>query len=107
VGLSKPAVIGWKRRFAAEGVAGLDDRPKSGRPPRIDPVVIMLVALEPPPENLGVTHWSSRLLAQHLGVIDYTVSMTWKKWERWRVETFKFSADPQLEAKIRDVVGPI
>lgn len=35
VGLSKPAVIGWKRRFMAEGVAGLDDRPKSGRPPRI------------------------------------------------------------------------
>jgi Winged helix-turn helix len=33
VGLSKPAVIGWKRRFATEGIAGLDDRPKSGRPP--------------------------------------------------------------------------
>ena len=107
VGLSKPAVIGWKRRFAAEGVAGLDDRPKSGRPARIDPVAIVLATLEPPPPKLGVTHWSSRLLAQHLGVSDFTVSTTWKKWglQPWRVETFKFSTDPQLEAKIRDVVG--
>ena len=107
VGLSKPSVIGWKRRFAAEGLAGLDDRPKSGRPPVIDPVSIVLATLEPPPDKLGVTHWSSRLLAQHLGVSDFTVSTTWKKWglQPWRRETFKFSTDPQLEAKIRDVVG--
>src|ERR1700757_801916 len=107
VGLSKPAVIGWKRRWDAEGLAGLDDRPKSGRPRRIDPVSIVLATLAPPPEKLGVTHWSSRLLAKHLGVSDFTVSTTWKKWglQPWRVETFKFSTDPQLEAKIRDVVG--
>jgi transposase len=107
VGLSKPAVIGWKRRFAAEGIAGLDDRAKSGRPRVIDPVAIVLATLEPPPENLGVTHWSSRLLAQHLGVSDFTVSTTWKKWglQPWRVQTFKFSTDPELETKIRDVVG--
>jgi transposase len=107
VGLSKPAVIGWKRRFAAEGIAGLDDRAKSGRPRVIDPVQIVLATLEPPPENLGVTHWSSRLLAKHLGVSDFTVSTTWKKWglQPWRVQTFKFSTDPQLETKIRDVVG--
>src|SRR3954452_19031450 len=107
VGMSKPAVIGWKRRYAAEGVAGLDDRPKSGRPRLIDPVDIVLATLEPPPQRLGVTHWSSRLLAKHLGVSDFTVSTTWKKWglQPWRVETFKFSTDPELEAKIRDVVG--
>lgn len=107
VGLSKPAVIGWKRRWGAEGIAGLDDRPKSGRPRHIDPVSIVLATLEPPPPGLGVTHWSSRLLAKHLGVSDFTVSTTWKKWglQPWRVETFKFSTDPKLEAKIRDVVG--
>jgi transposase len=67
----------------------------------------VLATLEPPPENLGVTHWSSRLLAKHLGVSDYTVSTTWKKWglQPWRVQTFKFSTDPELEAKIRDIVG--
>src|SRR5213592_1436986 len=47
VGLSKPAVIGWKRRYAAEGIAGLEDRPKSGRPRVIDPVEIVLATLEP------------------------------------------------------------
>ena len=73
----------------------------------IDQVEIVLATLEPPPEELGVTHWSSRLLAKHLGVSDFTVSTTWKKWglQPWRVQTFKFSTDPELEAKIRDVVG--
>jgi transposase len=107
VGVSKPTVIAWKRRFAQEGLAGLDDRPKPGRPAVIDPVAIILATLEPPPQNLGVTHWSSRLLAKHLGVSDFPVSTTWKKWglQPWRMQTFKFSTDPELEAKIRDVVG--
>ncbi len=107
VGVSKPAVIRWKRRYADEGIAGLDDRPKSGRPPTIDPLVIVLTTLEPPPAQLGVTHWSSRLLARHLGVSDFTVTTTWKKWglQPWRSGTFKFSTDPELETKIRDVVG--
>ena len=107
VGLSKPAVIGWKRRYAAEGIDGLDDRPKSGRPPVIDAMQIVLATLEPPPQRLGVTHWSSRLLAAHLGVSNYTVSTTWKKWglRPWQTQSFKFSTDPELESKIRDVVG--
>jgi len=107
IGVSKPAVIRWKRRYAAEGLAGLDDRDKPGRPATIDPMRIVLATLEPPPERLGVTHWSSRLLAAHLGVSDFTVSTTWKKWglQPWRSQTFKFSTDPELETKIRDVVG--
>ena len=51
---------------AAEGIGGLDDRPKSGRPPVVDEAAVGLATLEPPPEQLGVTHWSSRLLADHL-----------------------------------------
>ena len=59
-----------------------------------------------PPARLGVTHWSSRSLAKELAVSDFTISTTWKRWalQPWRSETFKFSADPELEAKIRDVV---
>jgi hypothetical protein len=53
VGVSKPAVIRWKRRYAAEGIAGLDDRAKSGRPLSIDPMRIVLATLELPPERLG------------------------------------------------------
>ena len=58
VGVSKPAVIRWKRRYASEGVGGLADRVKSGRPPSIDPMAIVLATLEPPPARLGVTHLS-------------------------------------------------
>jgi DNA invertase Pin-like site-specific DNA recombinase len=32
VGVSKPTVIAWKKRYATEGVDGLVDRPKPGRP---------------------------------------------------------------------------
>jgi transposase len=107
VGVSKPTVIGWKKRYAAEGLAGLDDRPKPGRPRTVDDVEVVLATLEPPPARLGVTHWSSRLLAAELGLSHVWVSKIWKRWglQPWRRETFKFSTDPELEAKIRDVVG--
>src|ERR687898_1137446 len=107
VGVSKPTVIAWKKRYAAEGLGGLDDRPKPGRPRTVDEVAIVQATLEPPPEHLGVTHWSTRLLATHLGVSNYTVARVWQRWglKPWRRETFKFSTDPELEAKIRDVVG--
>jgi len=107
VGVSKPTVIAWKRRYAAEGLAGLEDRPKPGRPPVIDEARIVVRTLEAPPAQLGGTHWSSRLLAADLGLSNVTIAKVWRKWnvQPWRSETFKFSTDPQLEAKIRDVVG--
>src|SRR5580698_8810945 len=106
-GLSKPTVIAWKKRYAAEGIGGLDDRPKPGRPPQVDEIAVVLATLEAPPERLGVTHWSSRLLASQLGISNVWVARIWRKWglQPWRRETFKFSTDPQLEAKVRDVVG--
>ncbi|HEY5455229.1 MAG TPA: IS630 family transposase [Acidothermaceae bacterium] len=107
VGVSKPTVIGWKKRYAANGIAGLDDRPKPGRPASIDEVAVVLATLEPPPATLGVTHWSSRLLGHQLGISNVWVARIWRKWglQPWRRETFKFSTDPALEAKVRDVVG--
>ena len=106
-GVSKPTVIAWKKRYAAEGIGGLEDRPKPGRPAQVDEVAVILATLEPPPERLGVTHWSSRLLAAELGISNVWVARIWRKWglQPWRRETFKFSTDPQLEAKVRDVVG--
>jgi len=107
VGVSKPTVIAWKKRYAAEGIAGLADRPKPGRPAQIDDVAVVLATLEPPPQKLGVTHWSSRLLGEQLGISNVWVAAIWRRWglQPWRRETFKFSTDPELEAKIRDVVG--
>ena len=106
-GVSKPTVIAWRKRYAAEGIGGLEDRPKPGRPAQVDEVAVVLATLEPPPEQLGVTHWSSRLLAGELGISNVWVARIWRKWglQPWRRETFKFSTDPQLEAKVRDVVG--
>src|SRR5215211_3338962 len=42
-----------------------------------------------------------------LGVSHSTVARVWAEHDLkpWQTETFKFSTDPQLEAKVRDVVG--
>jgi len=107
VGVSRPTVIKWRDRFAEHGMAGLDDEPRSGRPKLVDDAAIIAATLDPPPERLGVTHWSTRLLARHLGVGDATVARAWRRYhvQPWRRETFKFSTDPELETKVRDVVG--
>jgi transposase len=107
VGVSRPTVIKWRDRFVERGLAGLDDEPRPGRPKIIDDAAIIAATLEPPPEALAVTHWSSRLLGKHLGIGDATVARAWRKYhvQPWRRETFKFSTDPELEAKVRDVVG--
>ena len=46
-----------------------------------------------PPAHLGVTHWSTRLMAQRLGISFASVARIWRKWgiQPHRVETFKFS----------------
>jgi transposase-like protein/transposase len=107
VGVSRPTVIKWRDRFAEHGLAGLEDERRSGRPKEVDDALIIATTLEPPPDKLGVTHWSSRLLGKHLGIGDATVARAWRKYhvKPWRRETFKFSTDPELEAKVRDVVG--
>ncbi len=107
LGVSRPTVINWRDRFARDGVDGLADLPRSGRPKTIDDAQIIAATLEPPPASLGVTHWSSRLLGRHLGIGDATVARAWRAYrvQPWRRGTFKFSTDPELEAKVRDVVG--
>ncbi len=67
VGVSKPTVIAWRKRYAAAGIAGWRIGPKPGRPAQVDEVAVVLATLEPPPATLGVTHWSARLLADQLG----------------------------------------
>ena len=43
-------------------------------------------------KKLGVTHWSSRFLATHLGIGDATVARAWREYglAPWRCETFTF-----------------
>jgi transposase-like protein len=109
--VSRPTVIAWRKRYATEGLSGdLADRPRRGRPESVRHdrrAEILATTLTPPPEHLGVTHWSSRLLAAELGISHSTVARVWAEHEvkPWQTETFKFSTDPQLEARVRDVVG--
>ena len=107
---SRPTVLKWRGRYAECGIAGLDDDPRAGRAPVIDEVAVLAETLTDkgkPPAHLGVTHRSARLMAARLGISFASVARIWRKWniQPQRVETFKFSTDPQLEAKLRDVVG--
>jgi transposase len=109
-GTSRPTVVGWRARYDEGGIAALADQPRSGRPPQIDEIEVVVATLADqgrPPQRLGVTHWSARLLAAELGISFATVARIWRKWklQPWRVQTFKFSTDPELDAKIRDIVG--
>jgi transposase len=107
VGVSRPTVIGWRARYASSGLAGLDDETRSGRPRQVDHREIIAATLTPPPRKYGVTHWSSRLLARHLRIGDATVARAWREYgvQPWRACSFRFSTDPQLAAKVVDVVG--
>jgi hypothetical protein len=107
VGVARQTVIDWRARYEREGVAGLADEPRPGRPRHVDRARIVAATLAPPPKKLGVTHWSSRLLATHLKIGNATVARAWRDYgvAPWRAETFKFSTDPQLAAKVVDVVG--
>jgi transposase len=120
VGCTEPTVIKWRRQYAEDGLAGLEDAARPGGPKTVltDEAVceILSATVTPPPRSLqaqGVTHWSSRRLADWLGrtrkitVSHDSISRLWRKFclQPHRAEGFKFSTDPQLEAKVRDVVG--
>ena len=118
-GCTEPTVIKWRRQYAEAGLAGLEDAPRPGGPKTVltDEVVCQILAatVTPPPESLraaGVTHWSSRRLADWLhnkgiSVSHDSITVVWRKFclAPHRSEGFKFSTDPQLEAKVRDVAG--
>jgi len=97
-----------RSRVAKEGVAGLQDRSRSGRPPTVTAQkaarIVALTLQQPGP---GVTHWSTRDLAARAGVSHSTVHRIWRvqALKPHQVKTFKFSRDPQLAEKVADVVG--
>lgn len=109
VNCSRPTVILWRRRVAEQGLDGLRDAPRPGRPPRYGEEQrqkILAFGMQQPPEGEG-THWSTRRAARRLGVTQSAVQRVWRahRLQPHRAETFKFSRDPQLESKVIDVVG--
>ena len=120
VGCTEPTVVKWRRQYAADGLAGLGTRRgRAGRATVLtDEAIgeILSATVTPPPESLraaGMTHWSSRRLAdwlcraKGLQVSHDSIARLWRRFclAPHRTEGFKFSTDPQLEAKVADVVG--
>ena len=107
LGTTEQTVTLWRGRFLQEGMGGLADLARSGRPERIKPTLKGRILSEAvrPPATLG--RWSTRSMAKHLGVSKATVQRVWStndiKPHRTRI--FKLSCDEQFEAKFWDVIG--
>jgi transposase len=100
-------VCKWRRRFAVEGLAGLGDRPRSGRPLSLAAQACSRVLTEVtcPPQGRG--RWSCRSMAQHVGVSKSRVQQLWSHNDikPHQTRTFKLSQDPEFEPKFWDIVG--
>lgn len=99
-----------RRRFATERGAGLWDRARPGRPHTVTArkiAQVVALTLQGPPKRSGLSHWTTRELAQRVGLSYAMVHRIWRahRLQPHRVETFKFTTDPAAEAKIRDIVG--
>lgn len=86
VGTSVPTVLKWRSRYLHDGLDGLLDAERSGRPRHLDHADVVAATLKSPPKKYGVTHWSSRLLAGHLGIGNATVARAWREYgvQPWR-----------------------
>ncbi len=107
VGASPTTVIEWRSRYAERGLVGLKDLERTGRPRELDHRQIVAETLKPPPKKLGVTHWSSRLLAGRLKISPSAVQRAWRSYgvKPWKAESFRFSTDPELIGKVTDICG--
>ena len=98
----------WRKRFAEGGIQSLYDKPRPNTDRKLsDEKVeeIIRTTLETKPS--GQTHWTSRQLAQKLGVSQSSVSRIWRafKLQPHRQGTFTLSTDDFFVEKVRDVVG--
>ena len=109
VGLDRRQVALWRRRFMQGGIDALrQDAPRSGRTPSITPAVesrILRVTLNHKPA--AATHWSTRTLAEHLGLGATTIRRVWQRngLKPHLARSFKLSRDPRFEDKLLDIVG--
>jgi predicted NBD/HSP70 family sugar kinase len=76
--VSRPTVTSWRKRFASDGLAGLEHVPRSGRPPHIDEAEVIASTLVGPPPP--ARSWSARGLAGHLGVSRTAIGAVWRRW---------------------------
>src|SRR6266851_218809 len=67
--IEERTVSHWRERYQAEGLAGLEDRPRSGRPRQAGAAATVSQCLDQSPTVVAVerTTWTRRLLQRHLG----------------------------------------
>jgi transposase len=101
-------VIDWRRRFEKEGVKGLKDQPRSGKPARYDAVFRggVLNTLELPPPS-GQARWDGPAVAKHL---DTSVHAVWRLLRKEgiclsRQRSWCVSTDREFVPKAADIVG--
>jgi transposase len=108
LGLAIGTLRRWCNRFAELRLDGLLDEPRPGRPRVLgdDKIEALIVAtLETAPKH--ATHWSTRSMAEHLGLGQSMVSRVWRAFglAPHKQDSWKPSKDPLFVAKVRDVVG--
>ena len=104
------SVRAWRRRFEDEGPDGIGRVAAGrGRKPWLAPgmvaEIVRLTRTTVPDD--GSTQWSTRTLAERVGVSKDTVARVWRDHmlRPWRRDLFKLSNDPAFEEKLVDVVG--
>lgn len=106
--VSLPTVSYWRLRYTQEGLAGLYDLPKSGRPrTHDDERVAGLLSKVVEKLPAGQTHWSVRSAAKHSGISKSSVHRYFSLFgvQPHRSKSFKLSNDPHFIEKVRDIVG--
>jgi len=108
-GLNRTNCLKWRKRFVAEGLDGLRDKPRKGRPPSITPwqkLQVVRLACERPFN--GANAWSRRELARVTGLGSTTVhrilddaSLKPHKVHHWCGK----SPDPEFEPKQTAIIG--
>ena len=105
--LPEVTVSKWRRCFAGQGLDGLRDAPRSGRPVKHGQEIIQRVQNRVCQQPEHYSRWSVRTLAQDLKLPRSTVHqiLVSSDLQPHRIRTFTFSPDPEFEAKLLDIVG--
>jgi transposase len=107
-GMSPRRIGCWKKRWQQQGLEGLLDAPRPGRPKKltVEKEAAILAATRSAPTK-PVTHWSTRRLARRVGLSHVTVMRVWHKagLQPHRLQRYLASPDPGFEAKAKDLLG--
>ena len=105
---SQNTVIEWRDRFITNGIKGLYDLPRSGKPPKYDKEFrnLVLKTLELPPPK-GQSNWDGPSLSRHLGASDDAVWRVLRKEGIClaRQRSWCVSTGPEFAPKAADIVG--